>query len=152
MIGIISVLIIEQGRVPRIERILNTPNVFEHVVGGSYSVGLFPDQDVGLIYCDGGRRQFAPPETFGCCAQDYVDGTSFLCGLDCTGFCSLTPSQQRFFANLYRDHPPFMMLDSGTGQKVICATVGDLAKAVCNLWERMKAGQTVRLFKWNGVF
>ena len=149
----IEVMIVEPGKAPRMDRILNSPGIFESIVGGSYDVGVFLEREVGLIHCEDNKKRFATPNRFIQDANDYIAGTFFLCGLDSTGFCSLPPAQQRFFAKLYGENPPFFLLgsESGTGQKIVCTSVGDLAKAACFLWESMKTGQTVKLSRWGGI-
>lgn len=141
----ISVLIVEPGKQPRMERILNNQEVFECIVGGAYGVALVSDRDTVLIHNAGDERKFAASIEISRSMNHYKEGTYFLCGYDGAGFCSLSPAQQRYFAGICRDDLPIILLDGGSGQKTACATVGDLAKAACCLWERLKAGETVRM-------
>ena len=125
----INVMIVEPGKAPKMECILNRPEIFEHIVGGSYDVGIFLEREAGLIHCEDNKKRFAMPNRFIQDANDYIAGTFFLCGLDSTGFCSLPATQQRYFAKLYGEDPPFFLLsgESGTGQKIVCTSVGDPA-------------------------
>ena len=149
----ITVLIVEPGKAPKLDCILNRPEIFEQIVGGSYDVGVFLDRETALIHCEDNKKRFATPNRFIQGMNDYIAGTFFFCGLDSTGFCSLPYTQQSYFAKLYGEDPPFFLLGSESlgGQKIVCASVGDLAKAACFLWENLKTGQAVRLSRWGGL-
>lgn len=146
MVKEINVLVVEPGKAPRPAKVENTLETFAKIVGGPVEAGCYLPQRVMLICQENGKQQGLPPNRANPRAGDYIAGTFLLCGFEDDSFISLTPAQQMEFQEYFAKPGEFMLV----GTETVCAAPGELARTACDLWEHMKAGESVVMTKWGG--
>ena len=142
----INVLVVEVGKAPRPERMLNTIEAFAEIVGGPVEAGVYLPQRVMLIRNSEGRNLGLPPNRADPRTNDYIAGTFLLCGFEGTSFTSLTQAQQNDFLEYFAKPGEFMVI----GTETVCASPAELGLTVCKLWENMGSGESVVMTKWGG--
>lgn len=140
----INVLVVEAGKAPRPERVLNTMEAFAEIVGGPVEAGVYLPQRVMLIRNSDGKKLGLPPNRVNPRTKDYIAGTFLLCGFEGTSFTSLTQAQQTEFQERFAKPGEFMVI----GTETVCASPAELGLTVCKLWESMENGESVVMTKW----
>lgn len=146
MVQEINVLVVEAGKAPRPERVLNTMEAFAEIVGGPVEAGVYLPQRVMLIRNERGKALGLPPNRTDSRTKDYIAGTFLLCGFEGTSFASLTQAQQNDFLEYFAKPGEFMVI----GTETVCASPAELGLTVCKLWENMGSGESVVMTKWGG--
>ncbi len=137
-----EVLVVEPGRPPRLDRMENTLEAVEAVLGGRAQLGCFLPQRVMLV-----SRQDAaglPPNRCMPGKKEAVHGAFLLCGIPEEGnsFASLTPGQQEEFRAVFATPGEFMEIGG-----VLYSDPDDAADAVYRLWETLGDGGGAALTK-----
>ena len=94
----IDILVVEPGKAPRPDRVEDTLEAFQKVVGGPIEAGCYLPQRVMLI-CNGEGKNMGlmPNRENPTDNQDFIAGTFLLCSFEGEHFTSLTAAQQKEF-------------------------------------------------------
>ena len=98
----IDILVVEPGKSPRPDRVADTLEAFQQIVGGPIEAGCYLPQRVMFI-CNGeGKNMDLPPNRPNPSnSADYIAGTFLLCSFEGEHFASLSPAQQAEFQTYF---------------------------------------------------
>ena len=103
----IDILVVEPGKAPRRERVVDTLDTFTEIVGGPIEAGCYLPQRVMLICnSEGKNMKLMPNRENPTDSGDFIAGTFLLCGFEGEHFTSLTPAQQREFEAYFATSGP----------------------------------------------
>ena len=94
----IDILVVEPGKPPRPDRVADTLETFQKIVGGPIEAGCYLPQRVMLI-CNGEGKNMGlmPNRENPTDSGDFIAGTFLLCSVEGEHFASLTAAQQKEF-------------------------------------------------------
>ena len=94
----IDILVVEPGKSPRPERVTDTLETFQQIVGGPIEAGCYLPQRVMLI-CNGEGKNMGlmPNRENPTDSRDFIAGTFLLCSFEGEHFASLTDAQRKEF-------------------------------------------------------
>lgn len=94
----IDILVVEPGKPPRPDRVEDTLEVFQQIVGGPIEAGCYLPQRVMLVCnSEGKHMKLMPNRENPTDSGDFIAGTFLLCSFEGEHFASLSPSQQKEF-------------------------------------------------------
>ena len=103
----IDILVVEPGKAPRRERVVDTLDTFTEIVGGPIEAGCYLPQRVMLVCNSEGKNMGLMPNRENPTDNgDFIAGTFLLCSFEGEHFASLTAAQQREFEAYFATSGP----------------------------------------------
>lgn len=94
----IDILVVEPGKAPRPDRVADTLETFQKIVGGPIEAGCYLPQRVMLVCNSEGKNMgLMPNRENPTDSGDFIAGTFLLCSFEGEHFASLTAAQQKEF-------------------------------------------------------
>ncbi len=94
----IDILVVEPGKPPRPDRVEDTLEAFQKIVGGPIEAGCYLPQRVMMVCNSEGKHMgLMPNRENPTDSGDFIAGTFLLCSFEGEHFASLTAAQQKEF-------------------------------------------------------